>query len=168
MPRVGAVVIERWCNWPDGLSYIIVILLLSSLWLIWNNCIYQLPASNTSMASNIRKRPSTPGLLYFLNFGGYELKVFKCLESAQICLVEPLQVATLRACLPSAGWRAACVTAANKLLNWWEKVICVTIILQSWKWENTMSAIISPSTETRPEHNQASFSYLLSAKYSPG
>ena len=34
-----------------------------------------------------------------------------------------------------SGWRAHCMTRTNKLLNWWEKVICVTIILQSWKWE---------------------------------
>ena len=40
------------------------ILLLSSLWFLWNNCIYVISASYTSMASNIRNRPITPGLLY--------------------------------------------------------------------------------------------------------
>ena len=31
---------------------------------IWNNCICKLPASYTTVASNIRKGPITPGLLY--------------------------------------------------------------------------------------------------------
>ena len=53
--RVNVVVIDRWCN---GLLTFVVILLLSSLWFIWNNCICKLPASN------IKKGPITPGLLY--------------------------------------------------------------------------------------------------------
>ena len=62
--RVDAVVMDRWCNWPLVVWAFRVILLLSSLWFIWNNYICQIPASYTSMASNIRNWPITPGLLY--------------------------------------------------------------------------------------------------------
>ena len=60
--RVGAVVIDRWCNWSQVLLNFIVILLLYSLWFIWNNCICQIPIGYTSMISNIRNW-STP-ILY--------------------------------------------------------------------------------------------------------
>ena len=49
----------HWCNWPLVVWAFIAIFLLSSLWFMWNNCVWQLPASYTSTASNIRKRPIT-------------------------------------------------------------------------------------------------------------
>ena len=42
----------------------IVILLLSSLWFIWNNSFCQIPARYTSTAGNNRYLPITPGLLW--------------------------------------------------------------------------------------------------------
>ena len=67
--RVDAVVMDRWCNWPLVVWAFRVILLLSSLWFIWNNYICQIPASYTSMASNTRNWPITPGLLYVFEGG---------------------------------------------------------------------------------------------------
>ena len=57
---------QHWLNTASLhlVSDIIVILLLSSLWFIWNNCICQIPSSNTSMASNIRNCPIIPPILY--------------------------------------------------------------------------------------------------------
>ena len=60
----------HWCNWPLVVWAFIAIFLLSSLWFMWNNCVWQLPASYTSTASNIRKRPITPGLLYIIHILG--------------------------------------------------------------------------------------------------
>ena len=61
--RVDAVLMDRWCNWLLVVRAFIVILLLSSLWFIWNNCICHIP-SMARLASNIRKLPITPGILY--------------------------------------------------------------------------------------------------------
>ena len=51
--------------WYGHLSFI-VILLLSSLWFIWNNSFCQIlaHARYTSTASNVRNLPIIPGLLY--------------------------------------------------------------------------------------------------------
>ena len=47
------------CNGQLGVWAFIVILLLSSLWFIWNNCICKIPAHYVSTPSNIRKLPIT-------------------------------------------------------------------------------------------------------------
>ena len=49
-----------WCNGQLVVWAFILILLHSSLWFIWNNCICQLPTSYISTASYINKRPITP------------------------------------------------------------------------------------------------------------
>ena len=56
-----------WCNGQLVVWAYIVILLLSSLWFIWNNSFCQIPACYTSTASNIRNLPITPGLLYLIS-----------------------------------------------------------------------------------------------------
>ena len=53
-----------WFNGQLVVRAFTVILLLSSLWFIWNNSFCQIPACYTSTASNIRNLPITPGLLY--------------------------------------------------------------------------------------------------------
>ena len=45
------------CNRQRVVWAFIVIVLLSSLWFIWNNCICKIPAHFMSTASNIRKLP---------------------------------------------------------------------------------------------------------------
>ena len=62
--RVDAVVMGSWCNGQLLVWAFIVILLLSSLWFIWNNSFCQILARDTSTASHIRNLPITPGLLY--------------------------------------------------------------------------------------------------------
>ena len=64
LSRVDAVVMGSWCNGQLVVWAFIVILLLSSLWFIWNNSFCQIPAHYTSTASNIRNLLITPGLLY--------------------------------------------------------------------------------------------------------
>ena len=54
-----------WCNGQLVVWAFIVILLLSSLWFIWNNSFcHQIPACYSSTASNIRNLPISTGLLY--------------------------------------------------------------------------------------------------------
>ena len=53
------------CNGQLVVWVFIVILLLSSLWFIWNNCICKILAHFMSTASNIIKLPITDGVLYY-------------------------------------------------------------------------------------------------------
>ena len=52
LTRVDAVVMGSWWNGQLVVRAFIVILLLSSLWFIWNNSFCQIPARYTSTASN--------------------------------------------------------------------------------------------------------------------
>ena len=65
--RVDAVVMGCWCNGQLVVWAFIVILLLSSLWFIWNNSFCQIPARYTSTASNIRNLPIALPLDYSSN-----------------------------------------------------------------------------------------------------
>ena len=70
--RVDVVVMGSWCNGQRVVWAFIVILLLSSLWFIWNNSFCQIPARYTRTASNIRNLPINPWITLFL----YVLRMF--------------------------------------------------------------------------------------------
>ena len=108
-------VMDRWCNLQLVVWAFIVTLLLSSLWLIWNNCVCKLPASYTSTASYISKRPITPGLLYLifsLSFSAASLCAPWKLPSAFLnspCSESRCSLHRLQSPAPSS----------RKLLSWW-------------------------------------------------
>ena len=80
--RVDAVVMNCWCNW-QLVVWAFIVILLSSLLFIWNNCVCQLPASYTSTASNISNRSITPGLLYYVYFSMFLSISFDLLVAMQ-------------------------------------------------------------------------------------
>ena len=92
--RVDAVVMGIWCNGQLLVLAFIVILLLSSLWFIWNNSFCQIPVCYTCTASNFRNLPITPGLLYINSI-----------------LIMPI-------CCPLSQWQIYLISsAASKLKN---------------------------------------------------
>ena len=102
---------DHWYNWPQVVWDVIVIfLLLSSLWFIWNNCIHQIPSSYTSMSSNIRNCPIIPELLYYTN-GRHEIMEGGTWQTSQI-----FRASSPRSPLRDAGelWSSAAAATGIK------------------------------------------------------
>ena len=100
---------DHWYNWPQVVWDVIVILLLSSLWFIWNNCSHQIPSSYTSMSSNIKNCPITPELLYYTN-GRHEIMEGGTWQTSQI-----FRASSPRSPLRDAGelWSSAAAAATG-------------------------------------------------------
>ena len=79
---------NRWCNWLLVVWLFVVILLLSSLWFIWNNSFCQIPARYNSTASNIRDLPITPGLLYIIH-------TTLCQQSSQLLVISLFSISNM-------------------------------------------------------------------------
>ena len=94
----------------------IVILLLSSLWFIWNNYVCKWPASFTSTARYISKRPIIPGLLYCLFI--YSTYFLTNILNTYICICRP-NVAYLHVWNYAMGDKEARSCAAERKLRWY-------------------------------------------------
>ena len=76
---------DCWYNWPLVVWAFLVIVLHSSLWFIWNNCICKILSNNTSMSSNIRNCPIIHPILYHYH---YYTIIIITLGCAMSCVTE--------------------------------------------------------------------------------
>ena len=88
----------HWCNWPLVVWAFIAIFLLSSLWFMWNNCVWQLPASYTHYPWITLHNPYFGQQTFCINTSGREQHVM-CVVEIETVFVKYLISVRVSLCL---------------------------------------------------------------------